>query len=179
MQNLYIHSISGIGRKPVKKIPAYATLLLTMKPEVESPLNRICISYNRRGHRAFAVFLLSFFIRLCRRAVSGIHCRSPPSPSGFLHFQKFRWEVLTVKYAPRKVYIKENDGYMELSYMDFCHRRQADQSYMDKLFIPCLLYTSKCVEMWYLFRCLSASFRRRTFPAQSGQYFPRFDLGRN
>ena len=47
-----------------------------------------------------------------------------------------------MKYAPRKVYIKENDGYMELSYMDFCHRRQADQSYMDKLFIPvqgCLL----------------------------------------
>ena len=31
---------------------------------------------------------------------------------------------------------------MELSYTDFCHRRQADQSYMDKLFIPvqgCLL----------------------------------------
>ena len=41
-----------------------------------------------------------------------------------------------MKYAPRKVYIKENDGYMELSYKDFCHRRQADQSYMDKLFIP-------------------------------------------
>jgi RNA polymerase sigma factor (sigma-70 family) len=65
-----------------------------------------------------------------------------PSPSGFSAFQKFRWEVLTVKYAPRKVYIKENGGYVELSYMDFCRRRQADQSYMDKLFIPvqgCLL----------------------------------------
>ena len=47
-----------------------------------------------------------------------------------------------MKYAPRKVYIKENSGYVELSYMDFCRRRQADQSYMDKLFIPvqgCLL----------------------------------------
>ena len=31
-----------------------------MKPEVKSPLNRICISYDRRGHKAFAVFLLSF-----------------------------------------------------------------------------------------------------------------------
>ena len=82
-QNWLIHSISRIGRKPVKKIPAHATLLLTMKPEVESLLNRICISYNRRGHRTFAVFLLSFFIGMCRRAVSGIHCRSPPSPSGF------------------------------------------------------------------------------------------------
>ncbi|WP_425755574.1 sigma-70 family RNA polymerase sigma factor [Ihubacter sp. rT4E-8] len=47
-----------------------------------------------------------------------------------------------MKYAPRKVYIKENDGYVELPYTDFCCRRQADQSYMDKLFIPvqgCLL----------------------------------------
>ena len=59
-----------------------------------------------------------------------------------LAFQKFRWEVLTVKYAPRKVYIKESGGYAELTYTDFCRRRQADQSYMDKLFIPvqgCLL----------------------------------------
>ena len=47
-----------------------------------------------------------------------------------------------MKYAPRKVYIKVNGGYVELSYKDFCRRRQADQSYMDKLFIPvqgCLL----------------------------------------
>ena len=41
-----------------------------------------------------------------------------------------------MKYAPRKVYVKENNVYVELSYMDFCSRRQADQSYMDKLFIP-------------------------------------------
>ena len=47
-----------------------------------------------------------------------------------------------MKYAPRKVYIKDSGGYVELSYTDFCRRRQADQSYMDKLFIPvqgCLL----------------------------------------
>ncbi len=47
-----------------------------------------------------------------------------------------------VKYVPRKVYIKESGGYAELSYQDFCHRRQVDQSYIDKLFIPvqgCLL----------------------------------------
>ena len=113
-----------------------------MKPEVESPLNRICISYNRRGHRAFAVFLLSFFIGMCRRAVSGVYCRSPPFQSGFLHLQKFGLEENTVKYAPRKVYIKENNVYVELSYKDFCCRREFDQSYLDKLFIPvqgCLL----------------------------------------
>ena len=47
-----------------------------------------------------------------------------------------------MKYAPRKVYIKENSGYEELSYTDFCRRREADQTYLDKLFIPiqgCLL----------------------------------------
>ncbi len=47
-----------------------------------------------------------------------------------------------MKYAPRKVYIKENNVYVELSYKDFCRRRQAVQRYMDKLFIPvqgCLL----------------------------------------
>ena len=47
-----------------------------------------------------------------------------------------------MKYAPRKVYIKESGGYVELSYTDFCHRRENNQSYMDKLFIPiqgCLL----------------------------------------
>ena len=93
-QILSIHSISGNGRKPVKKIPAHATLLLTMKPEVESPLNRIRITHNRRGHRAFAVFLLSFFIGMCRGAVSAVGCRSPPIQSGFLHFQKFGLEEI-------------------------------------------------------------------------------------
>ena len=47
-----------------------------------------------------------------------------------------------MKYAPRKVYIKESGGYAELSYTEFCRRRNADQTYMDKLFIPvqgCLL----------------------------------------
>ena len=41
-----------------------------------------------------------------------------------------------MKYTPRTGYIKESGGYVELSYKDFCRRRQADQSYMDKLFIP-------------------------------------------
>ena len=61
-QSLFIHSTSGNGGKPVKKIPASATVLPTMKVEVQSPYNRITISYNRKGHRAFAVFLLSFWL---------------------------------------------------------------------------------------------------------------------
>ena len=86
-QSLSIHSISGNGRKPVKKISASAAVLLTMKVEVQSPYNGISISYNRRGHRAFAVFLLSIFVGKCRRAVSDMRCRSPPLHLDFLHFK--------------------------------------------------------------------------------------------
>ncbi|NBI88803.1 hypothetical protein D3Z47_22545 [Lachnospiraceae bacterium] len=46
---------------------------------------RTKISLNRKGHRTFAVFLLSFFVRTRRKAVSGIGCRSPPVN---LDFQK-------------------------------------------------------------------------------------------
>lgn len=47
-QSLFIHSTSGNGGKPVKKIPASATVLPTMKVEVQSPYNRISISHNRK-----------------------------------------------------------------------------------------------------------------------------------
>ena len=58
------------------------------------------------------------------------------------YISKIQMEVLAVKYAPKKVYIKESGSYVELSYTEFCSRRNADQTYMDKLFIPiqgCLL----------------------------------------
>ena len=93
-QSLSIHSISGISRKPVKKVSVYVTLLLTMKPEVEYLLNRNYITYNRKGHRAFAVFLLSFFIGMCRRVVSAVGCRSPPFQSGFYIFKNSDWRYL-------------------------------------------------------------------------------------
>lgn len=108
-----------------------------MKVEVQSPYNRITISYNRKGHRAFAVFLLSIFVGKCRRAVSDMRCRSPPLHLDFLHFKNSDG-----RYLPRKVYIRESGGYVELSYTEFCRCRESDQTYMDKLFIPiqgCLL----------------------------------------
>ena len=86
-----------------------------------------------------------FFCRFLSECAVGLYLLLAVAPHP-LHldftFQKFRLEESTVKYAPRKVYIKESGNYVELSYMDFCRRRQADQSYMDKLFIPvqgCLL----------------------------------------
>ena len=51
-----------------------------------------------------------------------------------------------MKYAPRKVYIKENGSYTELSYKEFCNRRETDMAYSDKLFIPvqgCLIETEQ------------------------------------
>ena len=82
-----IHSISGTGRKPVKKIPAYVRLLLAMKTEIEYPNGRSCISYNRKGHSTFAVFILSIFIGIRRRAFSDVGCRSPPFPSALVKQQ--------------------------------------------------------------------------------------------
>jgi len=38
-----------------------------------------------------------------------------------------------VKYAPRKVYIRESGGYVELSYTEFCRCRESDQTYMDSM----------------------------------------------
>ncbi|TDA20191.1 hypothetical protein E1963_18315 [Extibacter muris] len=58
-----------------------------MKVEVQSLCNRIFISHNRKGHRAFAVFLLSFFIGIRRRGVSDMRCRSPPLHLDFEHFK--------------------------------------------------------------------------------------------
>ena len=86
-QNFSIHSISENGRKPVKKISAYATALPALNVEVQSPYNRINISHNRKGHRAFAVFLLSIFVGKCHRAISGVRCRSPPLHLDFEHFK--------------------------------------------------------------------------------------------
>ena len=54
-----------------------------------------------------------------------------------------------MKYAPRKVYIKENGGYVELSYKDFCNRRESDQKYVDKLFIPVQGYLLEVVREQY------------------------------
>ena len=47
---------------------------------------------------AFAVFLLSFFIGMCRRAVFAVGCRSPPFQSGLLHFKNFRLEEKRMAY---------------------------------------------------------------------------------
>ena len=58
-----------------------------------------------------------------------------------------------VKYAPRKVYIRESGGYVELSYTEFCRCRESDQTYMDKLFIATFLYHVLCGER-FLFLAL-------------------------
>ena len=67
-----------MGGKPVKKILVNARGLSTQEVEVKSLHIRTIISINREGVTAFAVFLLSFFVRTSSKAVSGIGCRSPP-----------------------------------------------------------------------------------------------------
>lgn len=51
-----------------------------------------------------------------------------------------------MKYVPRKVFILENASYAELTYEEFRRRKEADESYQNKLFIPvqgCLLETDR------------------------------------
>ncbi len=55
-----------------------------------------------------------------------------------------------MKYAPRKVYIKENGRYVELSYEDFCRRREMDKVYKDKLFIPVQGYLIETEQTHYI-----------------------------
>ncbi len=59
---------------------------------------------------AFAVFLLSFFIGICRKAVSAVGCRSPPFQSGLLHFKNFRLEG--------KNGIQQRTGEQEMAYLE-------------------------------------------------------------
>ena len=47
-----------------------------------------------------------------------------------------------MKYAPKKVFIKENGEYVPLEYDEFCKMKANDEAYKQKLFIPvqgCLL----------------------------------------
>lgn len=41
-----------------------------------------------------------------------------------------------MKYAPNKVFILENDSYVEISYKELCQRTTQDKFYEDKLFLP-------------------------------------------
>ena len=80
-----------MGGQPVKKILVNARGLSTQEVEVKSLHIRTIISINREGVTAFAVFLLSFFVRTCRRAVFNVGCRSPPVNLDYS--KKFRLEV--------------------------------------------------------------------------------------
>ena len=80
-----------MGGQPVKKLLVSTWGLCTLQVEVIFLHIGTKISLNRKGHGTFAVFLLSFFIGMCRRAVSAVGCRSPPIQSGLLHFKNSDW----------------------------------------------------------------------------------------
>lgn len=41
-----------------------------------------------------------------------------------------------MRYQPKKVFILENSTYQELTYQDYCQKRQNDDSYAERYFIP-------------------------------------------
>ena len=74
---IYIYPI-GDGRITCKKNPRYLKGPSTLQVEAKSLHKRNKLSLNRKGMTAFAVFLLSFFAGIRRKAVSGVGCRSSP-----------------------------------------------------------------------------------------------------
>lgn len=41
-----------------------------------------------------------------------------------------------VKYTPEKIFISANNGYVEISYQEFCNRCRSDASFEEKYFLP-------------------------------------------
>jgi len=68
--------------------------LFALQVEVKSLHNRNKLSLNRKGITALAFFLLPFFAGICRRAASGVGCRSPPLNLDFNDFQNSDWRKL-------------------------------------------------------------------------------------
>ena len=94
-----------------------------------------------RTHCAGPSFVLGS-IRIRRKEAGMNSARSPPKIE-FLLIKKFDLtEENKMKYAPQKVFIKENGEYVELEYDEFCRLKAQDEAYKQKLFIPvqgCLL----------------------------------------
>lgn len=71
----------------------------------------------------------------CLQANMLIYCRSPPSI--VLNFKKFKAiGENKMKYEPKKVFIIENDKYIEITYEEFLEYYNADEWYKNKYFIP-------------------------------------------
>ena len=68
-----------MGGQPVKKILVSARGISTQEVEVKFLHIRTKISINRKGVTALTVFLLSFFVGIRRKAISGVGCCSPPA----------------------------------------------------------------------------------------------------
>ena len=71
----------------LKKIILSVWGLCTLQVEVVFLHIGTKISLNRKGLTAFAVFLLSFFVRIRRKVIFDVGCRSPPAN---LNFQKIQ-----------------------------------------------------------------------------------------
>ena len=127
--SIYIYHI-GDGGQPVKKILVSARGLSTQEVEVKSLHIRTKISINREGVTAFAVFLLSFFVRTRRKAVSGIGCRSPPVNLDFQKNSDWLEEITMLEKHPNRKKDKYNpytltitEGHYYLSFKDEYSRK--------------------------------------------------------
>ena len=55
-----------------------------------------------------------------------------------------------IKYAPKKVFILDDEEYIEITYEELCSRAEIDPSYKDKLFLPLYGMLMEVSESTYL-----------------------------
>ena len=81
-----------------------------------------------RDRRIFIYFLLN--------TGGQYRIRSPPDLKFELKIKFQIQEDKTVKYAPKKVFILENEKYKEITYSELQELEQSDKSYAEKFFLP-------------------------------------------
>lgn len=97
------------------------------------PLNRVAkfTLENLKGEFGFFHYLL--YVELLVFKIGSVGCRSPPDQSFLKVSNSIDWRIKQVKYAPRKVFILENNSYAEITYEELCNRAKKGEP---KLFLP-------------------------------------------
>ena len=112
-----------------------------MKVEVQSPYNRITISYNRKGHRAFAVFLCRFLLESAVGLflICGVVLRLS---IWIFYISKIQMGGIYGEICTKKGIYQRKWRLCGIILHGVLPLQESDQTYMDKLFIPiqgCLL----------------------------------------
>lgn len=122
---------------------AFYVLFITFQRELDIPGGSSRDYYEIAEYLKYNSTLADFYV--CRCAVLfmkqslSIGCRSPPQSIVLKNSNSIGWEeniMAEEKYAKSKCFILSPDGYEEITYTELCHRRDTDETYKTKKFIP-------------------------------------------